>query len=102
MGQEIKFCIVSLQVPWTSWQGQGIPQSFMQAFRNAPLFPNKKAFTVRVGAPPPDLESGFGALNGRFSSGVNGPCGKDSDVTANAFGVLLGRLYLLPTSSDVS
>lgn len=54
MGQEIKFTIVSSQVAQTSWQLRGITQSFMQAFRNSSLFPNKKGIQAESdGSPGP-------------------------------------------------
>ena len=59
MGREIKFPIVSTQVPQTSWQRQWITQSFMQPFRSSPLFPTKKAFRKREMAPRPQ-RAGFG------------------------------------------
>lgn len=76
----------------------------MQAFRNAPLFPNKKGIQEEGGGSQ-GLESSFGAVNGPCGLPCQWLCGKGSDVTANAFSFRAWPAFpapVLPSSSEAS
>lgn len=82
MGPQIKSSIVSSQVAQTSWQLPGITQPCMPAFRNRPLFPNKKRHSDFQQGLPGQLR--LWGCEWTLAAQVNGLCENYSDVTANA------------------
>lgn len=82
MGPQIKSSIVNSQVAQTSWQLPGITQPCMPAFRNRPLFPNKKRHSDFERGLPGQLR--LWGCEWTLAAQVNGLCENHGDVTANA------------------